>query len=70
MKGVAGFFILSIVFYIVSIGIGLVVIWLIVRLFSDNRGFVAIVIIVGAVFWFLRVRALLRLMNLWLDRLW
>ena len=70
MKGIAVFFILSIVFGIVSIGVGLALIWLIVTLFGDNRGFVAIVIIVGAVFWFLWVRALFRLMNLWLDRLW
>ena len=43
-------------------------IWLIVKLFGDNRYFVTIVIVVGAVFWFLWVRTLIRLVNLWLER--
>ena len=70
MKAIAGFFILSIVFYIVSIGTGVSLIWLIVRFFSDTRYFVAIVIIAGAVFWFLWVRTLFRFVNLWLERWW
>ena len=70
MKAIVGFFILSIVFYIVSIGVGVAVILLGVSFFIDGQGFFAFVIIAGIVFWFLWVSTVARLVNLWLVRWW
>ena len=70
MKAIAGFFILSIVFYIVSIGVGGAVIWLGVRFFSDNLGYFAFNVIAGVIFWFLWISTVVKLTNLWLERWW